>query len=394
MKEDKMTARLFRCNIKNTGGAPIRWVDDHLDHGNWAEGSLPSQAAGLINPGQTGHYQAESGGDIPILSSLMTGTEGWVIFRTTDIGGMTEFFKISHFLPYWSPRRGAGVEAMRFDPRIQPGSAEFDTRDKTPAVITIKQSSFSPHDELAEVQSLPWLIFWSVGQIWTQPYGDFHWHLNIEVANTAPPASTTIPFPSSPPSNIGKKSYRYSNPGMWRGVWDSDNNSVTAVISTQPNGLLKVSITERTSQGEQTTNAEDVPISRTTSLQLKEIAHAVPFLRPHAELFERAPRHMVQVQRMGGDEFERMDLIARGTELYSEQVLAVEREWETVDILKPRKMGGDYLSLPNGGVLEILQYSSDGHPIGFGLRYLRPGFIPMLVVSGIDEDLHPRIVVK
>src|SRR5262249_52017396 len=102
MEEDKMTARLFRSKIKKTGGAPIRWVDDHLDHGNWAEGSLPSQAAGLINPGQTGHYQAESGGDIPILSSLMTGTEGWVIFRTTDIGGMTEFFKISHFLPYWS----------------------------------------------------------------------------------------------------------------------------------------------------------------------------------------------------------------------------------------------------------------------------------------------------
>jgi hypothetical protein len=206
-----MTARLFRCTITNAGGAPIAWVGDHLDHGEWTEDSLPSQTAGRINPGQSGHYQAESGGDIPILSSLMTGTEGWVVFSTTSTSGSSEFFKITHWLPYWAPRRGAGVETMRFDPRLMPGSTEFDTRDTSPATITVKRTNaFSPHDDLAEVQSLPWLIFWSVGQIFTQPYGDFHWHLNIEVTNTAPPASTTISFSTTPPPNVNSQAFRAS----------------------------------------------------------------------------------------------------------------------------------------------------------------------------------------
>ena len=66
---------------RHSQGAPIIGAADNLDHGEWADGSLPSQAAGNSAPGQSGHYQAESGGDIPILSSIMTGTEGWVIFR-------------------------------------------------------------------------------------------------------------------------------------------------------------------------------------------------------------------------------------------------------------------------------------------------------------------------
>ena len=73
----------------------------------------------------------------------------------TNLSGTTEFFKIYHFLPYWSPRRGAGVEAMHFDPRLVPGTTEFDTRDMSPATISVKRHFSTPHDELAEVRSLP-----------------------------------------------------------------------------------------------------------------------------------------------------------------------------------------------------------------------------------------------
>ena len=391
-----MTARLFRCTIKNAGGAPIAWVGDHLDHGEWAEESVPSQTARLINPGQTGHYQAESGGDIPILSSIMTGTEGWVVFRTTNASGTTEFFKVSHFLPYWAPRRGAGVEAMRFDPRLSPGSAEFDTRDRSPAEITIKRSHHSPHDELAEVQSLPWLIFWSVGQIFTQPYGDFHWHLNIEVSNTAPPASTTIPFSSAPPPNIDTQPFRFSSPDMWRGLWDSDDGRVTAAISVLANGLLKVSITERSPDGtSQTIEATDVPISRTKPLEAHRLFDSIPVLRRHSELLEQIPRRMVQVERLGGDAFETVDIITREHRLFSDGVAAVAREFEIADIAwKPRQLGGDHLSLPNDAVLEIEQLKADGSVIGYGLRYVRPGFVPVLIASSIDVRLHRRLVVN
>ena len=384
-----MTARLFRCNIANSGGALIVWVADNLDHGEWADGSLPSQAAGNIAPGQSGHYQAESGGDIPILSSIMTGTEGWVIFRTTNLSGTTEFFKISHFLPYWSPRRGAGVEATRFDPRLVPGTTEFDTRDMSPATIAVKRHFSTPHDELAEVQSLPWLIFWSVGQIFTQPYGDFHWHLSINVSGTAPPASTTIPFSTTPPATFESQSFRHSNPTMWRGVWDSDNGRVTVAISVQPNGLLTVAVTERPAGGgEQVINAADVPISRTGLLELAKVFENIPVLRERTELLSESPKWMVQVERQGGNKFEMLDVIARDHRLYTDAVAEVDRAFEAVDGWRPREMGGDYLSLPNDAVLEMQQLTADGAVIGYGLRYVRPAFVPVMISGWVDVELH------
>ncbi|TIR22436.1 MAG: hypothetical protein E5X64_20825 [Mesorhizobium sp.] len=285
---------------------------------------------------------------------------------------------------------------MRFDPTIAPGSGEFDTRDTTPATISVKRTNFfSPHDELAEVQSLPWLVFWSVGQIFTQPYGDFHWHLNIEVTNTAPAASTTIPFSSTPPSNIDSQSFRFSSPEMWRGVWDSDDRRVTAVISVLPNKLLKVRIVERSPDGtEQTIEATDLPISRTKSFEIASLFDPIPFLREHAEVLSQLPR-MVQVERQGGNEFELLDIITREHPLHSVAVEAVQREFEIGSFgLRPWELGGDYLSLPNDAVLEIEEVTADGTVIGYGLRYVRPGFVPVLVFDSIDTRLHRRMVLN
>jgi hypothetical protein len=388
-REGDVTARLFECTISNAGHAPIVWIGDHLDSGEWADGSLPSQAAGLISPGQSGHYQAESGGDIPILSSLMTGTQGWVAFRTTNLSGTTEFFKITHILPYWSPRSGAGVEAMRYDPTIAPGPTEFDTRDKSPASISVKTlNQYSPHDEVAEVQSLPWLIFWSAGQIVTQPYGDFHWHLQIEVSQTAPATPTTIPFPTTPPPNVVGKAYRFSSPDLWQGVWDSDDMRVTAVILMQPNRLLKVSITERDLAFE----ASDVPISRVGLLEKAMLVDFVPLLRDQVELLARLPSRMIEVQRRGGDEFEVTERLRPETPFF-EEVNRLEQGFQAVPNWKPRQLGGDYLSLPHDAVLEIQQFMADGSVIGYGLRYIRPTIIPIALNSvDFDTTLHRRIV--
>lgn len=387
-----MTARLFRCEITNSGGAPISRIADHLDHGEWADGRRPSQTANMINPGQTGHYQAESGGDIPILGSLMTGTEGWVAFRTTNLSGTSEFFKVSHWLPYWAPRRGAQVEAMRFDPTIVPGTTEFDTRDTSSATISIKRTSFSPHDGVAELQSLPWLVFWSVAEVFTVPYGDFHWHLNIEVSNTAAAPSTTIPFPLTPPPRVGSQSFRFSSPPMWRGAWVSDDGSVTAAIAVQDNGLLNVSITERPSTGpQQHCEARDIAISRTRLFEIASVFDAVPILREHRELLRHIEPRMLDVERRGGREFETRQIITRDHRLYGATVAALERDFATVGLLKPKKFGGDYLSLPNDAVLEMYQLRAEGSVIGYELRYVRPGFVPVLVVSGIDKRLHPQV---
>lgn len=387
-----MTARLFRCNITNSGGAPIVWISDHLDHGEWADESLPTQTANTINPGQTGHYQAESGGDIPVLGSLMTGTEGWVAFRTTNLSGTSEYFKVTHCLPYWGPKRGAQVEAMRYDPTIVPGTTEFDTRDTTPATISINRFMFSPHDDVAEFQSLPWLIVWSVGQIFTVPNGDFHWHLSINVSATAPAAPTTIPFPTTPPPAVGSLSFRFSSPQMWRGVWDSDDGRVTAVISVQENGLLNVSVAERApGSADRIFEATDVPISRTRQFEIARIFDQIPLLHQHAELLTGISPRMFEVERQGGNEFETVEIISDAHELYGSTVAAFDRDHDIVSLPKPLEYGGDFLSLPNGGVLEIKQLTAEGQILGYDLRYVRPGFVPVLVVAGIDTVLHPRI---
>jgi hypothetical protein len=388
-----MTARLFRCNIKNAGAAPIVFVDSGLDHGEWAEDSDPAASAGTINPGQTGHFQAESGGDIPLFDSLMTGTEGWTLFRTTNSMGSTEWFKITHCLPYWSAKTGASFNSFRYDPRIEPGSAEFDTRDLSPADISIKRiSQYSPHNVLAEIQSYPWLIVWTFGQIFTQPMGNFHWHLTLEVSNTALPSPTTIPFSNSPPPSFDAKPYRFSNPDLWRGTWDSGNGRLSAAISVQDNGLLHVRVTENPDLGPtRDVDVRDVPICRTISLDIRRICDAMLIAPPEGD----APnsKSLIAVQRIGGHKFETSEYIGLEHPRHSDfggllDAIAIS------NVFKPEELGGDFLALPNDATVEIYQLKSQGTVIGYSLRYRRPTFVPMIVAGGLDEELYHRSVVK
>ena len=388
-----MTARLFRCNIKNAGGAPIVFVDSHLDHGEWAEDSDPSSSAATINPGETKHYQAESGGDIPVFGSIMTGTEGWCLFRTTNSMGSSEWFRVNHMLPYWSPKTGATLEAFRFDPRIVPGSAEFDTRDTRPANISVvKTSQYSPHNVLAEIQSYPWLIVWSFGQIFTQPMGNFHWHLTVEVSNTALPAPTTIPFSATPPPSFTAKPYRFSNPDLWRGVWDSENNRVSVAIAVQSNGLLRVKVTENPASGlAQDVDVGDVPISRTIFLDIRKVCDAMLIAPPEGNAPNQ--KSLIAVQRLGGFKYEASDYIGLEHERHRDFDGLLDAI-SIADVFRPEELGGDFLALPNDATIEIYQLRSQGTVIGYSLRYRRPTFVPMIVAGGIDEELYHRLVVK
>ena len=62
--------------------------------------------------------------------------------------------------------------------------------------------------------------------------------------------------------------------------------------------------------------------------------------------------------------------------------------------VKPIELGGDYLSLPNDAALEMHQLTAEGHPIGYGLRYTRPTFVPFRVGGVIDAMLYHRLVVN
>jgi hypothetical protein len=73
-----MAIRTFRVMLTNKTEFPLKKLEDHLDHGEWTHPWYPPDT---IAPGQTLGWQSESGGDIPIVGNIATGTEGWVKYR-------------------------------------------------------------------------------------------------------------------------------------------------------------------------------------------------------------------------------------------------------------------------------------------------------------------------
>lgn len=406
-----MAARFFHCEIVNQGAAPIAWVDDKIEHGDWVDDNVPSETARLILPGQTGHYQAESDGDIPLIGNIMTGTEGWALFSTTTPSGATEFIKIDHNLPYWPPPNNwhpVGGSVSRFDPRIQPGSAEFDTRDKSDPEIRIRKVSdeVGSGNFLTELQSLPWIVVYGFAT-WggLNAFARFHCHIKLAVVGSAAAPSTTIPLFGDPPPAPVPQPYRFSNPNLWSGIWDGE--TVTASISVSSTGLLNVVVTERhPGQPDHTYEARNVSISRTFAYRLRDIQHAVlgPLddeMRSNVltalERRESSRGFLFEVQRLAGDERFGSVFISVDHPQYSAYGEIGSRFVEAGG-WRPQEMGGDFLSLPGDATLEIYSLVAGGHTIGYSLRYRRPSSGPLLFMANaagaIDDMLYYRIVLR
>src|SRR5947209_3040490 len=100
-----MANRMCRVWIKNTGSGVLELVDKHLDHGDWVEHWEPWVTAATVGPGEERRFESEESHDIPVIGNVMTGNEGWVLYRTFMIpngfGSAQEFFiKIYWNLPY------------------------------------------------------------------------------------------------------------------------------------------------------------------------------------------------------------------------------------------------------------------------------------------------------
>src|SRR5262249_39160614 len=101
------------------------------------------EAASLIKPGEERSICSAEGGDIPLIGSIMTGNEGWVLYRTYASSGFgaseVAWVRISWNLPYISlSSKGVGVwlEVFKFDPRIV--IAGFDERDKSVSQLRVR----------------------------------------------------------------------------------------------------------------------------------------------------------------------------------------------------------------------------------------------------------------
>lgn len=80
-----MPARTVHIRIFNATNFTLEKIkgdDGTLCHGVFTE---PFSFPPTIEPGHDGLWQAESGGSIPILGSVATGTEGWVKYRAKGV---------------------------------------------------------------------------------------------------------------------------------------------------------------------------------------------------------------------------------------------------------------------------------------------------------------------
>ena len=75
--EAEMSARSTKVTLQNKTSCTLALMDSGLDHGVWSDGLNPPAA---VAAGATAVWQSESGGDIPIIGNVGTGTEGHVKF--------------------------------------------------------------------------------------------------------------------------------------------------------------------------------------------------------------------------------------------------------------------------------------------------------------------------
>lgn len=385
--------RIFNCTIVNDGEGDIEWVDDHLDHGEWSENLGPSQGTGLIKPSARNTFESRSGGSIPIFGSIGTGTEGWAIFKThwaEFIGQSQEaYIKISWNLPFikTSSDSPCAVETFRFDPR-QPESP-FGETDKTKPGLHI--SSFVGNDGDGDdniVQGLPWLVIFPA---FFPLAGDVKYGIFLHVKNTVPLGSSKLPLFAEPQTvNTVTEAARFTNPSMWVGRWASE--SISSYISTNPDGTLNVSITEKRSSAsgsktDYTFETSNAPIHRLL-YSFSESAGRTLSRKSQATVARNFSEDLnIYVSKQFSSKRITREDVDKHSIAYSKIVN------DNFDIYKnytesEHQIGGDYLSLANDATLELYKIASGGKVVDAALRYRRPSGGPaMLSLTHFDEML-------
>jgi hypothetical protein len=86
--ENKMAFRSVRMELFNMTSETLTKTSEDLVHGEFTNPFQPPQT---ISPDQLADWRAESAGDIPIIGSIGTGTEGSVDYEVTGRGDRIQF---------------------------------------------------------------------------------------------------------------------------------------------------------------------------------------------------------------------------------------------------------------------------------------------------------------
>lgn len=83
-----MAFRSVRMRLFNMTNSSLIKIADHLEHGEFTN---PFQPPTTILPDQMAEWRAESAGDIPIIGSILTGTEGIVDYQVDGSADKVRF---------------------------------------------------------------------------------------------------------------------------------------------------------------------------------------------------------------------------------------------------------------------------------------------------------------
>jgi hypothetical protein len=426
--------RIITSTIRNLGTGDITWVADHLDHGVWSDRKSPTNRAKLIKASGEGMFESRDGGDIPIIGSIGTGTQGWVLFRTLcseSVGSTTTIFmKISWNIPFVSfdaPTDGLKVELTRYDPRATVTSGEFDERDRRRPPLQISMSVAGAPGGDHVTDALPWVFTFPPFVVTGAKIGV---NVTLDVRGTVSPADTTIPpFPSGQSGRRSKEPTINTNSTMWTGHWAGRDVSVR--IGKAGDGSLNVVVQEPSGRFA----CDRVQISRITLSQVIPRATRLPQVGGHASgeagvrLMSSQPsvapwlstRSIAAENKIsfnpsaaGGistsvaspsDAIPADAVFAVGMdEGVSSRTMAtksidpdsaiyrsvVSSKVGSISMLPDgrHQIGGDYLSLPPEATLEMYSIREGTREVDLNLRYRRPAHVPFVSAAGqVDEML-------
>ncbi|MEQ1407758.1 hypothetical protein ABK249_22825 [Neorhizobium sp. Rsf11] len=428
--------RIITCTIKNTGNGDLSWVADHLDHGVWSDGKAPTERANVIAPGREGMFESRDGGDIPIIGSIATGTEGWVLYRTfwsEFVGSNSEvFIRISWNIPFLmfdQPTDAFDVQVSRYDPRQTMGAAEFNERDPTkppPPKPGVFVAGPGGGDFLSD--TVPWVL---VPALWPMVLTGSKLGINttITVPYSAPPTATTIPIGTP---RTGKKTLKpmvNSTPDSWEGSWSAEG--VSARIGKMAGGSLRVTVDEPmghfeyegirinrillrkmltepggtisaaggTRQARRREEGAGAARQRISRIAILNDRFSFRRAAEDGSLTVVSPKKMISAaSRFVLEAEEGVGLAEARTKPVATRVFdnIVSSSVESLTRLADgrHQLDGDYLSLPHDATLEIYLVRQAGQDVDVRLRYRRPGLIASAIAGGnIDKILeyHPDV---
>lgn len=385
-----MPARKISYTLSNKGTGDLIWVNDYLEHGEWTEGMLPSQSTGRVKPGEKKTFASESGGDIPIIGSIGTGTEGWVLFSGL-ISQSSEPYKPVWIKIWWdipfipSSDSPAGVEVYLYNPLESVSATEFDDRDKTKPKLHYSMGisgygqPYEFEDVFTNVFILPPILATALAAP-TEVFINITFHNLVSVGDD----NSTQGFGSVQPTQLTPVPLQNSELERWNGTWKGEN--VSAFVSSVPSGKLSIKLSKpsRFTKNENVIT-EEAQITRGWLLLDPQTATGISG--------GASPNNVQSPSTESPGKYAFQKFHKHLSVKTQDQHKSPDQGRTRVERVERAEIRGDFVLLSGDQTLEIYDLLDKGKEIGTALRFRQPSFSAAPTMDRFDEMLYlvPRI---